>query len=95
MGGTRAVWEEPGKQKPRSALFASRLRDCGRGNSPEAAPKQMRGGKERNVPSQFIRWTEIVRDGRAAGEAQTFLPQRVVVECGVKIVSEESAYGDL
>jgi hypothetical protein len=33
------------KQKPRSALFASRLRDCGRGDSPEAAPKQERGGK--------------------------------------------------
>jgi hypothetical protein len=45
MGGTRAVREEPGKQKPRSALFASRQRDCGRGNSPQAAPKQKRGGK--------------------------------------------------
>ena len=45
MGGTRVVWEEPGKQKPRSALFASRPRDCGRGNSPEAAPKQKRGGR--------------------------------------------------
>ena len=45
MGGTRAVREEPGKQKPRNAAFASRLRDCGRGNSPEAAPKQMRGRK--------------------------------------------------
>jgi len=53
MGGTRVTRGEPGKQKPRSAAFASRLRDCGRGNSPEAAPKQMRGGKGRNVPRQL------------------------------------------
>ena len=53
MGGTRVVREEPGKQKPRSAPFASRLRDCGRGNSPEAAPKQMRGGKGTNALRQF------------------------------------------
>lgn len=46
MGGTRAVREEPGKQKARSALFASRPRDCRRGNSPEAAPKQRATEKE-------------------------------------------------
>lgn len=54
MGGTRAVRGEPGKQKPRSALFTSRPRDCGRGNSPEAAPKQKVGVKGENAPRQFI-----------------------------------------
>jgi hypothetical protein len=53
MGGTRVVREEPGKQKPRSAVLASRLRDCGRGNSPEAAPEQMRGGKGADADIQL------------------------------------------
>jgi hypothetical protein len=46
MGGTCAVREEPGKQKLRSAFYASRMRGRGRRNWPEAVPKKM-GGRKR------------------------------------------------
>src|SRR5713101_1895701 len=38
MGGTCAVREEPGKQKPRSALCASRYGTAGAGIWPEQCP---------------------------------------------------------
>ena len=50
------VREEPGKQKPRSAVFESRVRDCGRGNSPEAAPSKCAAEKE-ECTRHFIRMT--------------------------------------
>jgi hypothetical protein len=59
------IREEPGKQKPRSALFASRPRDCGRGNSPEAAPRQEAGGKGKMYRNSSL--------GRGNGQAT---PQR-------------------
>jgi hypothetical protein len=67
MGGTRAVREEPGKQKPRSAICASRVRDCGRGNSPEAAPKQKGRGKgDRHRSSSAGRDLSWPRSGSAS-----------------------------
>jgi hypothetical protein len=61
------IREEPEKQKTRSALFASRLRDCGRGKSLEAAPNKKREGKGKNVPRQFgrSRWRPSTQHGSA------------------------------
>jgi len=52
----------------------SRSREAaGRGNSPEAAPEQKRGGKGGNVPRQFIRLTERPSETAVgAREAKTF-----------------------
>jgi len=79
----KICWQGSEKQKPRSALFASQLRDCGRGNSPEAAPKQMRGRKGKSAASVHL----VEAGGQAThstegGKAKTSLPQRVVIECG-------------
>jgi len=49
LGGTRAVWEEPRKQKPRSALFASRIRDRGRRNLARAVPRNGPAEKGRRI----------------------------------------------
>jgi PadR family transcriptional regulator len=92
MGGTRAVREEPGKQKLRRAFFASRLGDCGRGNSPEAAPKQMRGEKGRSIPVQFnlIRAKRAVTGGEKEAHFSCLARAAVIASVTEDIVSKPS-----
>jgi hypothetical protein len=46
LGGTRAVREEPEKQKLRSAFFASRMRDRGRRNLARSRAQKMDSQKK-------------------------------------------------
>ena len=61
MGGTRAVREEPGKQKPRSALFASRYGTAGVGILPKQRPSKCAAEKRKCAESvhrntQGVNW---------------------------------------
>jgi hypothetical protein len=66
-------------QKPRSALFAPRLRDCGRGNSPEAAPKQSAAEKGKCTASVHSVEVNARRRPARIGGVKTSLPKRAVV----------------
>jgi hypothetical protein len=77
MGGTRAVREEPGKQKPRSARFASRYGTAGVGILPKQRPSKYAAENEMYGVSSF----GSAESGTTAGELDSRLSVALRSEC--------------